>query len=377
VTILSSGYLSKQEHSLVGRGKLFAKKSYDNIDFVHFKTIRYRGNGIRRMLSIFFFAISIYVLRKKIDKPDIILHNIHAPFDGLISLVAKRYKADYIAEAWDLWPESFVKFGLIGPRNPLLHLAYKVERYLYWSSSKIIFSFEGGADYIRGKGWHLSGKHQVDLSKVYYINNGIDLIEFDRNKNLYKIADDDLISEKIFRVIYVGAINYLNDIKQLIRAAEKLRDIKNIMFLIYGDGSQREALIKYCLDNKLNNVIFKERWIDYKYIPYILSRSSLNIMNYEKGFGDYGVSSGKLFLYLASGKPVCCNIKMNYCLITENNLGIAENLDTEELYAKAIWSLYNINDKERDLMGQRSRKVSEEFDFEILSRKLLAVIEDK
>ncbi len=60
--------------------------------------------------------------------------------------------------------------------------------------------------------------------------------------------------------------------------------------------------------------------------PYVLSKATVNILNYMPGnFGKYGGSQSKMFQYMASGRPICSNLKMMYCLINKYKLGIARN----------------------------------------------------
>lgn len=59
-----------------------------------------------------------------------------------------------------------------------------------------------------------------------------------------------------------------------------MKDLEDTIFLIYGDGDDRESLIQYCKEHNLWNVKFKAKWTDPKYVPFILSKSYLNILNY-------------------------------------------------------------------------------------------------
>ena len=99
-------------------------------------------------------------------------------------------------------------------------------------------------------------------------------------------------------------------------------------------------------------------------MPYVLSHSNINILNYQKGFGKYGISAGKLFQSLASGKPIICNVPIAYDdVITNNNLGLADNLDNPEKYAKAILKIYNMNDEDYESMCERVQDTAKHFDF--------------
>ena len=66
---------------------------------------------------------------------------------------------------------------------------------------------EGGREYIRDKEWSTEQGGTIDLKKIHYINNGVDLEEFERCLSVYKINDDLLTNNKLFKIIYVGSIN--------------------------------------------------------------------------------------------------------------------------------------------------------------------------
>ena len=375
VTIISAGFISDKGIDLVPEGLKYIQKTYGEFKFIHIKVKNFIGNGINRMYSIFQFAWRINRYRKNFEKPDIILHNIHAPFDYPVLWCAKKLKAKYIVEAWDLWPDSFVRFGLISVRNPIVKIAYEVERLLYEKADKIIFSFEGGIDYLRKHKWTKDFGGKIETNKIHYINNGVNLEKFNKDIELYQLQDKDLVNTSYFNVIYMGSVRLVNNIKQLIDAAKILKSNERIRFLIYGDGIDREYLEQYCKENEIHNVIFKEKWISLKNVPYVLSKSSLNILNYQKDFGIYGVSSGKLFQYLASGKPICSNIKMNYCLIENNYLGIAKNFETPQEYADAILLIASLDKMEYNAICTRVKEVSRHFDFNVLSTKLIGILE--
>ena len=184
------------------------------------------------------------------------------------------------------------------------------------------------------------------------------------------IEDKDLENNSFFNVTYIGSIRLANNLKKLIDAAEviKYKNIKNINFLIYGDGDERYFLENYCKINNIDNVIFKEKWVELKYVPYILSRSSLNILNYMPNpIVRFGGSQSKSFQYMASGKPICSNLNMGYCPITKNNVGISKEFKDAEEYANAILYFKNMNIEEYQEVCNHSRKLAENYDYKKLT----------
>jgi glycosyltransferase involved in cell wall biosynthesis len=368
VTIIGGSYLHNTEIELIRDNKKYLKANHNGIKFIHIKTCKYKNNGIIRMYNLLEFHFRLFFLANKFNKPDIIAQMAAVPFGNIIYYLAKKYKAKYIVDVVDLWPESFVAFGMVSKNNPFLKLAYLAEYWLYKKADKLVFSMEGGKKYITEKGWDIENGGYIDLNKVHYINNGVDLADFDKNRDLYKLEDADLENDKTFKVIYIGSIRLANNLIQLIEAAEILKDTKDITFLIYGDGGERVFLENYCKHNNLENVKFKQKWIELKYIPYILSKSSLNILNYIKSpITRFGGSQSKSFQYMASGKPICANLKMAFCPITKYNLGIAEEFQSSEKYADAILSFVKMDSIEYNKMCENSRNAAKNYDYKKLT----------
>ena len=368
VTIIGGSYLHNTTINLITDNHKFKEAEYDGIKFIHIKTNNYSGNGIMRFYNLFLFNFRLFFLSKQFAKPDIIAQMATVPFGNILYYVAKRYNAKNIVDVVDLWPESFVTFGLISKNNPLTKFAYWAEKWLYEHADKIVFSIEGGKDYIIEKGWDIGSGGKIDLNKVHYINNGVDLVDFNKNKKLYKIDDSDLENDSLFKVVYLGSIRLANNIKLLIDAAELLKDHKNIKFLIYGDGDDRTYLENYCKKNQLSNVGFKQKWIEMKYVPYVLSKSSLNILNYMPNpIWKFGGSQSKTFQYMASGKPICSNIKMGYCPITKYKLGISKDFKTSAEYANSILYFVNLDSNEYTEMCENTRNAVANYDYKKLT----------
>lgn len=355
---------------------LFKREKVNELNFVQVRAPHYVGNGIARMKSIFSFAWSIKKHCNEFERPDVILHNIHTPFDYPIVWAAKRLKAKYVTEAWDLWPEDFVTFGLVSRRNPALHLFYWIEKHLYYHADQIVFTILGAFDYLKRKRWTTEFGGKIDMARVHYINNGVDLDKFDKDSISWPRKDEDLNDSEYLKIVYMGSINRANHVHTLIEAAKLMQDLPMYRFFIYGDGADRDMLEKKVTDERITNVVFKEKHIPLCEVAWVVSQATVNVMNYEKGFGCFGVSSGKLFQYLAAGKPIVCNVKIAYDdVITDNHLGIAKDIETPEAFAQAIRDLAEQPRASYDAMCERVRKVAEQFDYKKLAAEEIKVIE--
>ncbi len=376
--VVSSSNLHNKEINLIDDTSKFKFANYDGIDFILLKTLKYRSNSLKRFISLFQFHLKLHFFSKKFPKPDFIVHTCLPPFGNITYFTARMLKAKYIAEVLDLWPESFVTFGLIKSSNPMLGLLYYAEKFIYKKADALVFSMEGGIDYLRNKKWLKSQGGSILDDKVFYVNNGVDLADFDYFKTNFKIKDPDLENEGFFRVVYIGSIRHANNVKRLVEAATILQHHQQVKILIYGDGGERQSLIDYCKDNQLNNVLFKDKWVEPKYVPYILSKSSLNILNYfPNEIFQYGGSQSKSFQYMASAKPICSNLRMGYCPITKYHLGISKEFHSAEEYANAIEYFISLDSNEYQKLCKNAREASKHYDYPYLVEQFSQILDPK
>lgn len=355
---------------------LLQRKTVNGLDFVEVRAPHFVGNGLGRMKSIYTFAKTIKKHCHEFEKPNVVLQNIHPPFDYPIVRIAKKLGAKYIAEAWDLWPEDFVTFGLVKANNPAMKVAYAIEKRYYYAADDIVFTFLGAFDYLKRQGWMKGQGGKIDPAHLHYINNGVNLSQFDIDRDAHPRSDADINDPNLLKVVYLGSINRANNVKNLIEAAALLKDKPSYRFFIYGDGAYRDELEKYVAENNIGNVVFKERRISLAECAWVVSQATVGIMNYEKDFGRWGVSSGKMFQYLAAGRPIVCNINIAYDnIIEDNHLGVARDIETPQEFADAISSIAEQPKEEYEAMCRRVREVAERFDYAVLAQRELEVIE--
>ncbi len=347
---------------------IWKEEIHDDVPLVFVKCPEYGESFVKRVLS--FFVFSVNMLRIKMDsKPDIIIHESKTPFDILCMRLAKKYKARYMLDIEDLWPFEFEQVGVISKRNPILTLFYRAQRYIYSKGEHVVISMEGGQDYVRERRWDTEQGGPIDINRVHYVNNGISLDEFKYNADNYTVYDDELTDKDTFKVIYLGSIRLANNLNQLLDAAKYLQDEPKIKIMIYGDGPEREKLEQRCEKEHIDNVKFKAKWTELKYVPYVLSCADLHILNYGKNWAPYGGSMNKMMMAFASGKPMICNADMPYSEINRHQLGVDKVFATPEDYAEAIKEIYRLPREDYDAMCGRVQEVAKRYDINYLCNK--------
>jgi glycosyltransferase involved in cell wall biosynthesis len=351
------------------------------VPYVFLKGRDYKGNGKSRALNMLDYYFNLKRIApgyaKKHGKPDIIYASSVHPLALVAGIqLAKKFDVKCVCEVRDLWPESIVAMGLAKRNNPIIIALYKLEKWIYKKCDGLVMTLPGGYDYIKD----MKYTGIVPFSKYKYINNGIDLASFYKNVELYSFDDDDLNDESTFKVIYTGSLRQANGIEQLLGCAKELLRYENIKFLVYGKGNLENEFLNRVSDEKLTNVTFKGS-VEKKYIPYILSKGNLNILNYNvdattSALYKYGSSQNKLFEYLASGKPIISNARIGYDIVMNYNCGLSDNMEDDKSYADALFSVYQLPKDEYDEMCKNARAAAEDFDFKNLTKELISFFLD-
>jgi glycosyltransferase involved in cell wall biosynthesis len=202
--------------------------------------------------------------------------------------------------------------------------------------------------------WKHMEKQGMDRNKFVYIPNGIDPEDYNINEPLPKEIEEKIPKDK-FIVAYTGTIGKANALEYLIDAAYKLKDYKDIVFLIVGKGMEENNLKNKAKALGLNNVIFLPpvkktqvqsvlKLIDVCYIG----------LRYEKIF-EFGVSPNKLFDYMYAGKPILYAINSGNKPVEEANCGISVDAENPDAIANGILKLYNLSQEERSKLGENGK----------------------
>jgi glycosyltransferase involved in cell wall biosynthesis len=379
-TIFSASYLHFSDINIIENKVPYVTKSHSGVDFVFLNTpssLNSTTARVRNMLAYYSRLFSVTkIFLKQYKLPDLIYASSPHPLTLIAGIkIAGKYKIPCVCEIRDLWPESLFAFGKIKKDSLLGKLLTVGEHWIYKNANALVLLKEGYIDYLKEKKWTTEQGGKIDIGKCYYINNGVDIDIFNDQIKNEKLKDKDLENNK-FNVIYTGAIRTINNIGNILSAAKLLIDKKNIQFIICGNGDQLEMLKRRIVNEKITNVKMKG-YIDKKYIPYILSKSNVNILNYSQSKYNWsrGNSSNKLFEYMASGKPIISTIKMGYSIIKKYDCGISLKNDTPEDLASAVMEIYKMPKERYNELGNNAKEGVIEFDYKLLTKKLISLIE--
>lgn len=360
---------------MMGDGSRYSIDKSGEFPFVFIYTPQFGSSMKNRLKAIVLFHLKLQKVTNDFPEPATVLCSSPYPITPLFGLrVAKRKKCKSICEIRDLWPLSLEEYGIISKGGVIAKAMYRLERYILEHSDEVIFTIPGGKQYICDRKLDVLSDGKIDLQKIHYINNGVNLETFNANveNNVYQNAEYCQCSSK--KVVYTGSLRRVNNLDFLIDVFECLSDSSIDLFL-FGRGEYEGHLKKKCKELQLENVHFMG-WVDKKYIPSILTNADL-LVDFgipENALMKYGPSHNKFFDYLASGKPIMSNHHMGFSLVHQFQCGIEQAFEGPSACAKSITETLS-NEKNRALWGSNALKASREFDFNNLARQLVKIIE--
>lgn len=198
-----------------------------------------------RISNYVLFAVTASLLSFKAERPDVVVATSPQFFCGLAGMLVSRLRgAPFVLEVRDLWPESIAQLGQLR-RGRLLRTLERVETLLYRSAAGIVVNTGAFIDHIAARG--------VAPEKIELVYNGIDPTLFRSQP-----PDDALLRKHGLKdkylVAYIGTLGLAHGVETLLDAAERLRDHRDVHFLIIGDGAAREGLAAEAARRDLANV---------------------------------------------------------------------------------------------------------------------------
>jgi colanic acid biosynthesis glycosyl transferase WcaI len=338
------------------------KEKYDDITVLRFPlpTIPYFG-FLRRLMLFLYYVILTWILipivLKKFGKPSI----VYAMNPNLFSAFAaypycRLTGAKLILDVPDLWPE-FITVRMSSLLTNLINgIGLTIAHFAFSISDNLTTVSDGLKKAISGYG--------IYLRRIYIIVTGVDIKEFQPITKMN--AEHNLGSLLIkpikgkFVVLYSGIIGPAYDLEILIKIASKLKDIKDIIFLIQGEGEHKAKLIGTCKEKGLKNVVFTFTHLPRMLMPQMINIADLCIIPFpeEPIFGVF--FPVRFFEYTACGKPIIYISPKGQAakLLIKWNAGIVVNSNQIDKAAASILELKRDNYKRR-IMGHRARNLAE------------------
>ncbi len=322
------------------KGKFIVKESLnDKVEVIRTHVSqKYNSSFIGRLWGYFSFTFSSIIAGVfHTKRPDLVLVTSPPLFVGICGYLMSLIKrAPLVFEVRDLWPESAIDTGVLTNKH-IIALSYWLEAFIYRKSKLInVLTPAFKEKLMKDKG--------VSEDKLIMVSNGADLDLMSPGDKNNSIRKQYAIEDK-FVILYMGAHGIANNLITLIEAAKALRDNRDIVFMLVGDGMQKMELIEKAKEYGLSNIIFVDSQPKSK-IGDFCNAADVCTAVLKKVETFKTVYPNKVFDYMSCARPILlCIDGVARSLVENAQCGIYVEPENVLEYISAVDILY----KDREL----------------------------
>jgi len=330
-------------------GRWKVKETIDGVPVT--RTWVYAATGkspLIRLANYCSFTLSALMTALTGPRPDVMFVESQPLSLGLVALLMKWLrKVPYIYNVPDLQIDVARQMGFMTNRA-FLKTAFQLENLFLRQSWKVSTVTQRFIEHFHDRG--------LPWEQITFLPNGADtdfLKPQPPNRGL--LNRWKLHGKKVF--LYVGTHAYYHGLETLVEAATLLRREPNIVFLMVGDGPERERLKEMCTDRKLHNVIFATS--PYEEMDQLYSTAYASIATLRKIEVAKDMRLSKIFPSLSCGVPVIYSGFGEAAeLIKTHKCGLAVEPERPTVLAQAIRTLAS-EPKMRSSLGRAGRALVE------------------
>ncbi|NOY75656.1 MAG: glycosyltransferase family 4 protein [Kiritimatiellaeota bacterium] len=336
------------------RGKLTAAEELDGVRIVRSWISASKSKGTAAQLAVYFSFVfsSLLVGFLKLRRSDFLIVESPPLFLGFTAILLKFAKrAKLVTNVSDLWPESAVQLGIIGPGIILSTLEW-FEKTLYKHSTLVSCQTEGIVGGV---------KKRLPEAATILFPNGVDTEMFTIRPRSGEIAEELEIPENAFVVGYGGNHGRSQALSRVLEAAAIVRGSRgDILFLLCGDGPEKPELVEKASKMGLDNVRFvdsqpREKMADIQSVWDIALVPLKDIDIFE------GARPSKMFELMAGGIPfVFCGKGEGADIAVESGCAVSVPPENPAELADAVLRFAELAFERRREMGAAGRRFVEE-----------------
>jgi colanic acid biosynthesis glycosyl transferase WcaI len=316
------------------RGKVLALEEYHGMKLQRvWLYVPPRPSAMKRILHELSLSVLVF-LRAIFHRCDLLLC-ISPPLTlGLIATILSLLRRKPLwLYVMDIQPDAAVELGMI--RNPVvIRLLSRMEKLIYWRSSKILLLSEGMVRNLKMKG--------VAEDKLSVLPYSVDVHEFQNNgisENLFREANG---LDSKFIVMYSGNLGVKQNPTTIVECARELAHDDEIFFVLVGEGAMKEAVLRLIHQYRLKNIRLLPL-CEREQLGSLLGSADVLLAPQRREVVDIVLPS-KLLSYFASGKPVlaCAHAESDTAkLLRSSGAGLLVEPDDVKAMVEGILFLKN------------------------------------
>jgi len=306
-----------------------------------------------RIRSYASFCFSSALRGLNLSKPDVVIGTSPQLLVALSGWWLARWKrVPFVFEVRDLWPESLAAVGA-GAEGTLLHRTLgAIAGFLYRRADRIVVVTPAFKD-------HLMQHWKVPAEKISIVENGVetDLFRTGSAATIQKeLSRNEGHADGRFVVCYIGTMGMAHGLETLVAAAEELQTtLPNCLFLLIGEGAEKQHIVELAAARGLNNIKFLDQQPRQR-IPTLVSAADACLVMLKKTDLFKTVIPTKLLEYMSCERPVIVAVDgQARGIVEEARAGVFVPPEDSHALAEAICALAR-NPEQRRRMGINGRQ---------------------
>ncbi|MCL5260316.1 MAG: glycosyltransferase family 4 protein [Gammaproteobacteria bacterium] len=301
----------------------------------------------KRALSYLSFAFMATVFCPfLIKKPDVIFV-YHTLTSGIPAWwYGFLYKVPFVFNVQDLYPDSFSVVNIAKKSIPY-RLAQCLANFVYSKAGALSVISNGFKNNLVERG--------VFPEKIEIIHSWVDEENYHPEERDNNFADKFKLNNH-FNIIFTGGIGPAQGINNIIEAAALLIDIKELQFVLVGEGNSKNLLLDEVTARGLTNVVFLPRQPS-ELMPKFYACADALLVSLKNDLLFRSTIPYKTFGYLASGRPIIMYAEGDAAaLIEKAQAGLVVSPVDPENLAKVLRKFYNMSQSQRLVFGKNGRE---------------------
>ena len=317
------------------------------------------------------FCISAALTGLTLARPDVIIATSPQLLCALAGWWVARWKrVPFVFEVRDLWPESLIAVGA-GSEGSLLHRTLgAIAGFLYKRADRIVVVTAAFKE-------HLIRHWRVPAQKIAVVENGVETDLFRPDAAAAAGVRSRFGLDHRFLICYVGTMGMAHGLETLIAAAEQLQTtLPDAMFLLIGEGAEKQSIIQLAAARRLTNVRFLDQQ-PRECIPAFISAADLCLVMLKRTDLFKTVIPTKLLEYMACARPVVVAVDgQSRQIVEEARAGVFATPEDSAALEKAI-CLLAPDPARRNQLGTNGRQyIVEKLSRERTAWSYMSVLEE-
>ncbi len=348
--------------------RLFQREDCDGIQVVRVWTYVTANEGfVKRTLNYFSYFVAVILATPFFPKSNVVISTSPQFFNGLAGYVVSRLlRLPWVLEIRDLWPESILAVGAIENKG-IIHFLEWLERFAYRKADHIVPVTNSFQRNITAKG--------ISHHKMTVIKNGANLALYQPFIGENTVAESLGLKDK-FVASYIGTHGMAHHLETILYAAAQLQDQPNIIFLLAGDGAERQNLLALHQQLELTNVLMLEQQPKHR-MPSLLALSNVSLILLRKSDLFKTVIPSKIFESMAMEKPIILGVEGESAEIVRSaEAGYCIEPENSQQLVQCLLELYHHPDLQNRFGANGRKHVCDYYDRLTLARKFETVLKD-